>query len=219
MLCLWTAKGGSGCSVTAAAVALLAAARTDTLLVDLAGEQPAILGMGPADGVGLAEWLTRAEAPPPDALARLERPAAANLHVLSTDGAGSVPAVPVERVALLAGLLQLDRRLVVVDLGRWDPRWAPVLERASERILVTRPCYLALRSASTGPTPSGVVLITELGRALGPADVAAVVDAPVRVRIPHDPDIARAVDAGLLALRLPRPLHRLRALLPSEPAA
>lgn len=219
MLCFWTAKGGSGCSVTAAAVALLAAERTDTLLVDLAGEQPAILGSGQADGVGLADWLTRAEAPPPDALARLERPVTPNLHVLSTDVPGWAPVVPAARAALLAGLLGLDRRLVVVDLGRWDRRWAPVLERASERILVTRPCYLALRAAATGPTPSGVVLVTELGRALGPHEVTAAVGAPVRVRIPSDPAIARAVDAGLLALRLPRPLHKLGSLLAPGSAA
>lgn len=41
----WLPKGGVGTSVVAAALALRAAADgTETLLVDLAGDQPAILG-------------------------------------------------------------------------------------------------------------------------------------------------------------------------------
>lgn len=215
MLCFWAAKGGAGCSVTAAAVALLAAATDETLLVDLAGEQPAILGLGPADGLGLVDWLTRPGPPPPDALARLERPVTPTLRVLSTEDPAWSPAgvVTGERSALLAGLLAAEGRQVVVDLGRWDRGWAPVAERARERILVTRPCYLALRAAAAGPSPTSVVLITELGRALGADDVAAVVNAPVQVRVPTDPAIARAVDAGLLTSRLPRPLRRLESLL------
>jgi hypothetical protein len=40
------------------------------------------------------------------------------------------------------------------------------------------------------------------------------VGAPVRVRVPLDPAVARAVDAGLLAGRRPRALRRLAALVP-----
>jgi hypothetical protein len=56
--------------------------------------------------------------------------------------------------------------------------------------------------------PSGVVLDTEPGRSLVRRDVEYVLGAPVRAEIELDPLVARAVDAGLLATRLPRGLHR-----------
>jgi hypothetical protein len=200
-------------------LAVLAAERSETLLVDLAGESPAVLGLPAGDGPGLVDWLDHHDPPPPDALARLERPVGPALAVLSVDQPPSVRALATtaDRLDLLARLLAVETRTVVVDLGRWEPRWAPVLERAHHRVLVTRLCYLALRAASAGPAPSAVVAVVEPGRALGPGDVTAVVDAPVRVRIPVDPAIARVVDAGLLGSRLPRPLRRLAALLPPEP--
>jgi hypothetical protein len=218
VLCLWAAKGGAGCSVTAAAIAVLGSAQHETLLVDLAGEQPAVLGLGPSQGPGLGDWLALDDSPPPDALARLERPVGERLRLLSTEGSpgGRLDDAPGDRVPLLASLLSADGRLVVVDLGRWEPRWGPLLEVASRRLLVTRPCYLALRAATLGPTPTGVVLVTEPGRALTPADVAAAIDAPVVARVPLDPMISRAVDAGLLASRLPRPLRRLADVIPAE---
>ena len=73
-------------------------------------------------------------------------------------------------------------------------------------VLVTRGCYLALRRAADltkGPgRPDAVVLIAEAGRALGPDDVAACIGARV-LTVAHDPAIARSVDAGLLASRIP----------------
>jgi hypothetical protein len=213
VLCFWSAKGGAGCSVTAAAVALLAAERGQTLLVDLVGEQSAVLGIPSVAGPGLSEWLHRPGPPPPDALARLERPVADGLALLAVagDGDGGVPA---GRLELLGHLLATDRRCVVVDVGRWDDRWTPVAGRATARVLVTRLCYLALRAASERPTPTGVVVLAEPGRALTPGDVASVLDAPVLVRVPIDPAVARVVDAGLLTGRIPRPLRRLGALVP-----
>jgi hypothetical protein len=52
------------------------------------------------------------------------------------------------------------------------------------------------------------VLVTEPGRALGVADVEGTLHVPVRAEVAVDPSVARAVDAGLLASRLPRPLAR-----------
>jgi hypothetical protein len=49
------------------------------------------------------------------------------------------------------------------------------------------------------------------------ADVEAVVGSPVRMRIPLDPAIARAVDAGLLARRAPRALLRAVGDVASSP--
>ncbi len=71
---------------------------------------------------------------------------------------------------------------------------------ASDSLLVTRACYLSLRRLVAGPVrPSGVVLVTEAGRALGRADVEDVVGVPVVAEVPIEPAVARAVDAGLLA--------------------
>jgi hypothetical protein len=59
--------------------------------------------------------------------------------------------------------------------------------------------------------PSGVVLLAEPGRALTRADVAEVVGVPVVAEVALDPAVARAVDAGLLPVRLPRGLARALA--------
>jgi len=57
----------------------------------------------------------------------------------------------------------------------------------------------------------GVVLVREPGRALGRHDVEDALQVPVRAEIDVEPAVARAVDAGLLATRLPRSLaHGLR---------
>lgn len=217
MLCFWSAKGGAGCSVTAAAAALLAAEHVDTLLVDLVGDQAAVLGLAPHPGPGLGKWLSRPEPPPPDALARLERHVSNGLRLLSVDRT-EPPALAADRsrLELLAYLLAAEHRLVVVDLGRWAPAWEPLVVPARSRILVTRLCYLALRAAADGPTPTGVVVVAEPGRALSCADVTEVTDAPVVARVPVDPAVARIVDAGLLAGRLPRPLRRLSCLVPGS---
>ena len=74
-------------------------------------------------------------------------------------------------------------------------------------LLVTRGCYLALRRAvRQAIRPAGVVLVEEPGRALGATEVAEVICAPVVARVPVRPAIARAVDAGVLAARLPAAL-------------
>ena len=51
----WAAKGGSGTTVVAAALAI--ASPTPTLLVDLDGEVPTVLGMPQPDRPGVADWL------------------------------------------------------------------------------------------------------------------------------------------------------------------
>ena len=89
-------------------------------------------------------------------------------------------------------------------------------------LLVTRPCYLALRRAlHEGATSnvSGVVAVTEPGRALDCDDIAAVLGLPVITTMPLRAEIARAVDAGVLADRLPEALataanHILRFSVP-----
>ena len=102
-----------------------------------------------------------------------------------------------------------DLAAVVVDFGTWVDDEA--LQLVDVRILVTRACYLALRRCSTcrpQPVPDAVALVLEPGRALGARDVARVVGVEVGqvTVIPVDPAVARGVDAGLLASRLPRVL-------------
>jgi hypothetical protein len=84
---------------------------------------------------------------------------------------------------------------------------------SSLSLLVLRPCYLALRRALAAPLrPSGVILVVEPNRSLSRRDVEDVLGVPVRAQIAWDPQVARAVDAGLLSTRLPRGLDRaLRA--------
>jgi hypothetical protein len=50
--------------------------------------------------------------------------------------------------------------------------------------------------------------VREPGRALTRRDVEEVLGVPVRAEVDVDPAVARAVDAGLLASRLPRALER-----------
>ena len=76
-------------------------------------------------------------------------------------------------------------------------------------LLVIRPCYLALRRALNAPVEaSGVVLVGEPQRALQQADVEDVLGLRVRAAIPWRAAIATAVDAGLLARRVPSQLER-----------
>ena len=117
---------------------------------------------------------------------------------------------------MLAEILAGDRRSVVVDCG--VPRWtssglgdaAAVLAGAGvESLLVTRGCYLSLRRLLAVPLrPSGVVLVSEPGRALGRRDVEDVVGVSVVAEVAVESGVARAVDAGLLSARLPRGLER-----------
>ncbi len=227
--CFWGSKGGSGCSVTAAAAAMLTARRDPVLLVDLAGgDQARILGVEPT-GPGLVRWL-RHPNPPPDSLARLELPVAGRLSLLPFRGSDNGPNGSAgsdghetdldERFNLLAHLLAADERLVVVDLGlpgpadagrsgsSHPPAFRTVLGVAERSTLVTRLCYLALVRAMEQPVPDDVIVVVEPDRALRAADVEAALRVPVAT-VRWDPSVARAVDSGLLIRRLPRALHRI----------
>jgi hypothetical protein len=77
-------------------------------------------------------------------------------------------------------------------------------------LLVTRPCYLALRAAmnlEVTAAAAGVVVVSEAGRALDARDVADVTGLPVVTIIPVRAEIGRAVDAGILGTRLPKDLE------------
>jgi len=211
LISCWSAKGGVGTTVVATALALVLARSSPSgaVLADLAGDGPAVLGLPDQGDPGLSGWLMAGPGVPADALARLELDVGSGLSLLPSGS--SPPSGPSERGEVLAGLLASDSRPVVADCGRIDCSDAAVAlaSGATHSLLVTRACYLALRRAAAAPVrPSGVILLTEAGRALGRADVESVVGAPVRAEIAVDPAVARAVDAGVLSARLPRGLER-----------
>ena len=111
---------------------------------------------------------------------------------------------------MLTALLAADARPVVADCGA-EPDGAAlaVAAGATRSVLVTRACFLSLRRALSAPLrPSEIVLLTEPGRSLSRLDVEDCIGAPVVAEVAVDPTVARAVDAGLLATRLPRTLVR-----------
>jgi hypothetical protein len=193
----WAAKGGSGTTVVAAAMAIAAAA--PTLLIDLAGDVPAVLGMPEPDGPGVFDWL--ASDASAARLTALEVRADGHANVLPR---GRVEQVTHARWSELATWLRGERRGIVVDAGSAGEPPPAIVRAADHALLVTRPCYLALRAAVRQPTrPTGVVLVEEPGRALRAPDIEASLGVPVVATVLLDPAIARAVDAGLLLARLP----------------
>lgn len=218
LISCWSAKGGSGTTVVAAALALVLGASEghEAVLVDLAGDAPAALGLADTPGDGLSNWFDAGDAVSPDGLARLEVPVRPGVTLLPR-GHGSL--VATDRARVLAGLLGSDPRRVVVDCGLLAP---PAGEKgtggglglelartSTHSLLVTRACYLSLRRTMAAPLrPSAVVLVDEAGRSLDATDVEEVVGAPVVARVDVEMAVARAVDAGLLASRLPRGLVR-----------
>jgi MinD-like ATPase involved in chromosome partitioning or flagellar assembly len=214
LTCCWSVKGGSGTTVVAASLALLAAsAPGGALLVDLAGDIPAALGLPQPSGPGLRDWLSADAGVEADAIGHLSEPATPGLRVVPAGADGGDHGASRARVELLARTLAEQDTETVVDIGVRAPVWQPLLARADTSLLVIRPCYMALRRAASLTTrPTGIVLVREPGRALGRREVEDVTGVRVLAEIDVEPSIARAVDAGLLASRLPRGLARpLRA--------
>jgi len=216
LIACWSPKGGSGTTVIACGLAAVLARSAPSpvhgvLVADLAGDVPAVLGLPDPAGPGLGEWLAAGPDVAASALARLEVDALPGLRLLpwSPTGSGDAPLGPGRAEALLDAL-SADARPVVADCGRAATGAGLALAAgAPVSLVVLRPCYLALRRALAAPVrPSGVVLLTELGRSLGRRDVEDVLGVPVRAEVAVDEAVARAVDAGVLARRVPRSLGR-----------
>jgi hypothetical protein len=214
LLAFWSPKGGSGTSVTAAACAIHATRRGGPVrLVDLRGDQPAVLGLGAEPETGVADWLAAGPTAPTDALDRLGVEVVPGLSLLPRGRLASVlePEAAAEAGAALAVALR-DGPLTIVDVGLPDsPVARAVLEVSDATLLVVRECYLALRRAAASSLTGrsfGLVVLQEPGRSLGPADVAQVLGRPITARVPMRVAIARAVDAGVMPTRLPEPLAR-----------
>lgn len=208
LLAFWSPKGGSGTSVVAAATALVMSRRHPTRLADLGGDLPAIFGLAPEPPEGLSAWLSAGPAGGPAAdLDHLGLAAAPDLTLLPLGGTHPPgPAIAPEAGAALSVVLS-HGSAVVLDAGRAEhPAARAAVEVAGTSLVVVRGCYLALRRAVRNPLTTraaGVVLVDEPGRVLTDHDVAEVLELPVLARFPVRAGVARAVDAGVLACRLP----------------
>ncbi len=200
MILCWAAKGGSGTTVVACALALGCGHGEPTTLVDLSGDSPTALGLAEPTGPGVTEWLVSPTAGSGD----LRR-----LSIKVRDGVELIPRgkaiAPVDQWSRLAATLA-PPAIFIVDAGTGSPP-IQLHEAAEHSLLVTRPCFIALRRAQQlDIRPTGIVLVDEPGRALTSADIEHALGAPVVADVRLDPAVARAVDAGLLAARLPRSL-------------
>jgi len=198
----WTVKGGSGSTVFAAALALELAGRgKNTTIIDFGGDVPSVLGLAEPAGRGVRDWLAD-QGRQADELHGLGFHASKHLRVIP---AGSGSSFDGDALHTMCALLDHNS---VVDFGTLRPPDS-VRKDVSNDWLVIRPCYLALRRASrlTDP-PKGVVVIKESWRALTSRDIQAVVGAPVVAEITVCDTVARSVDAGLLATKLPKRLSK-----------
>lgn len=197
MILCWAAKGGSGTTVVACALAL---ARRPATLVDLGGDSATALGMDEPAGPGIADWLASPTARPVD-LDGLAVPIRDDVRLIPR-GTARLPDDQWPRlIAALDGPVP-----AIVDCGTGCPP-RELHDAAEHSLLVTRPCYIALRRALRADIrPTGIVLVDEPGRALTAVDVERALGAPVVAEVHLDPAVARAVDAGLLAARVPRSL-------------
>jgi hypothetical protein len=215
----WSVKGGSGTSVVAGGLAVGWAAERPVLAVDLAGDLPAVIGIAAPSGPGVVEWLHAGSGVGAAALHALAVDAVPGLRVLHRGGtrAGGVDGraddigrgVPDGRWAAFAEAMAAVGTDVVIDAGL-APLPPELAAHTDASLLVIRPCFLALRRLSAaGDVPAGAIVIAEPGRALGRRDIERVLGIRIAAEMRLDPAVARAVDAGLLASRLPASLTHL----------
>lgn len=214
---MWSAKGGVGLSVTAAAVALARSRSAgEALLVDLCGDQAAILGISEPAGPGLFDWLG-SKADSSESIRRLAVDTADGLALLPPGEPGTWT---VGRETQFIDALRALDVPVVFDCGQRrlvDQRSSsaegseptgssadsPVAcrDRLVERliysgssVLVISPCYLALRHAvavlSKGSKGDGDPVGVSLRRT-GPRSAAAQMDSLIVVSEP-----GRALDGS-----------------------
>ena len=212
----WSPKGGSGTSTVAAATAIqLASGGREAVLVDLAGDQVALLGLYPndePDTPGISDWVLSNKNR--DSLDGLIEKVAPNLSLMrlgtrSPADLGDTPNGSTRRRRLVTALKALARsdRAVVVDAGL-DPHehrgHIPAVP-----VCVMRTCYLALNRAQNQPGPyDRVVVIQEPHRSLRTKDIAVALGADEVEIVDWDPRVGRSVDAGTIVQMLPPQLKR-----------
>ena len=210
----WSVKGGVGTSVVAAATAIrLASDDREATLVDLTGDQPALLGMvtgAVPSEPGIGDWVAAGDGVAADAIGRLLEPVAPGLRLLRQGTQPALDSLDDGRRRLVLALEMLARiGSVVVDAGLDPFEVRSDLTAQHRPVCVLRSCYLALTRAQQVSGPyDRVVLVEEPGRALRVRDVASAVGASNVERVAWDPRVARSVDAGTIVSMLPPPLRR-----------
>lgn len=193
-------KGGAGTTTIAAALAL--GISPPSVLIDLGTDCPAILGIAEPAGPGAVDWLN-SNGTYADVNALETTVLSQGLKLLHRGGKGTWNDRGSTRL-LQAYSDTNDGRNVIVDNA--DSTQLNNNDDQRIKVLVTRPCYLAMKRANASKwKPDVVVMIDEPGRAFDDRDVARMLGAPV-VKVAYDPGVARAIDAGLLASRMPATL-------------
>jgi hypothetical protein len=193
IIALSSPKHGTGVTTTAAMAALTLATTGPTVLIDIAGDQHAALGLSDPQGhqaVAVIDHLRLIDASDLsfDEQARIV-----------TDAAGSGDHV-------------------VIDADDADHPIHDLLPGDTRRVWVLRPCYLALRRAmACTRRPDSIIVVREPQRAFTVGDIEAALGITVEATIDLDPAIARMVDAGLLAARVPRSAaHALATIIATD---
>lgn len=213
----WSVKGGTGTSTVAAGAAIRLTNENDdreVVLVDLAGDQPALLGLTTIDEPdvpGISDWVeANARRGVVDRLIKQVAPGL-GLVRLGTRGPAGVDYTPTSTGGrrLITAIKALARpgRVVVVDAGLDPHEYRAHVPGVP--VCVIRPCYLALSRGQRVAGPyERVVVIEEPQRALRSRDVVAALGAGKVERVAWDPRVARSVDAGTIVAMLPPPLRR-----------
>lgn len=202
----WSPKGGSGTSVVTTGLAIVASRSTTehnnearTVIVDLAGDIPAILGIEDPL-IGISEWIAD---PTVFDIRTLIVDLETGLNVLPR-GRASLPesrSGAWSRLAVELSTMSNSDSTIVVDAGR-GPIPRELESIADHEYVVVRPCYLALRRAKLiDHSSDAVIIVTEPDRALKQADVARVLGLPIAATLDISADIARRVDAGIITSR------------------
>ena len=204
-------KGGTGTSVVAASLAIVSSSSSPTLLVDLAGDQAAILGL-PQPPIGLSDWANGMTYREFDEIISLCHD---NLYLAPTGTFDfeTLNANAWDKLLRALSLKHSEGHNIIVDLGRADIPLA-LRKIVDTCYLVTRPCYLALRRAVDLETAfSGVIVVNEPDRVLTSRDVESVLKLKCVAEIPYTSEISRRVDSGLLKSRLPMALQSVLSQL------
>ena len=184
MILCWAAKGGSGTTVVASALALGYARSQPATLVDLCGDCATALGLEEPAGPGVLDWLASPSAGPTE-LSRLAVTVHDEVQLLPRGGPAATDDQWSRLTVALGGMSN-----VVVDAGTGVPPQA-LHEAAQHSLLVSRPCFLSLRRAQRlDIRPTGVVLVDEPGRALTSSDVEHALGVPVVAEVRLDPAVA-----------------------------
>jgi hypothetical protein len=215
VLALWSLKGGAGTTTVAAGLAVLASQRHEAgaLLVDLAGDIPAVFGIEEDDGYSVARWLTTDGASDPPGKGWTAPTLIADQR-LSVVPRGAGPLRDRRRAETMTHLLTADDREVVIDCGvlagpEAGSRTAgQVLAGQADRtLLVVRPCSLAFRRLEDPHPPiHGVVLVQGPNRSVPAKSVDDRVGAPVVAIVPNDAAIAWSVEHANLTYQVPSTL-------------